>query len=148
MSTEIVGRPPVRGRVTRGRLHHVELWVPDLARAIDSLGWLLTALGYSPYQDWARGRSWLLGDTYIVVEQSSALTANAHDRCRPGLNHLAFQAGDNQQLDQLVSEAANHGWTLLFPDRHPHAGGPEHHAGYLENSDGFEVELVANDEQG
>jgi hypothetical protein len=36
-----------------------------------------------------------------------------------------------------------HGWTLLFPDRHPHAGGPDHYAAYLENTDGFEVELVA-----
>ena len=32
------------------------------------------------------------------------------------------------------------------PDRHPHAGGPEHYAAYLENGDGFEVDLVASDE--
>ncbi|EQD64343.1 Glyoxalase, partial [mine drainage metagenome] len=31
----------------------------------------------------------------------------------------------------------------LFEDRHPHAGGPNHYAAYLENDDGFEVELVA-----
>ena len=35
-------------------------------------------------------------------------------------------------------------WTLLFPDRHPHAGGPDSYAGYLANADGFEVELVAS----
>jgi catechol 2,3-dioxygenase-like lactoylglutathione lyase family enzyme len=34
-------------------LHHVELWVPDLDRAIGSLGWLLEALGYTLFQDWA-----------------------------------------------------------------------------------------------
>jgi len=128
----------------RGLLHHVELWVPDLGRAIDSIGWLLTALGYEPYQDWPDGRSWRLADTYVVVEQSPALTATDHERCRPGLNHLAFHAGDVAQLDRLVAEAANHGWTLMFADRHPHAGGDNHHAGYLENSDGFEVELVAS----
>jgi catechol 2,3-dioxygenase-like lactoylglutathione lyase family enzyme len=131
----------------RGGVHHVELWVPDLARAIDSLGWLLTALGYAPYQNWAEGRSWRLGDTYIVVEHSPALTDNVHDRCRPGLNHLAFGVGDISQLDELITDAADHGWTLLFPDRHPHAGGPDHYAGYLENSDGFEVELVATDDE-
>jgi len=27
-------------------------------------------------------------------------------------------------------------------DRYPHAGGPDHCAAYLENEDGFEVELV------
>lgn len=128
----------------RGALHHVELWVPDLARSIESLGWLLTELGYVPYQDWAAGRSWRLGDTYIVVERSPALTGQIHDRCRPGLNHLAFHAGDIAQLAELVAAAANHGWTLMFADRHPHAGGDDHWAGYLENSDGFEVELVAS----
>jgi len=132
----------------RGALHHVELWVPDLTHAVDSLGWLLAALGYTPYQQWDEGRSWQLGDTYIVVEQSPALTGDVHDRCRPGLNHLAFHVGDGTQLDALMAEAVDHGWTLLFADRHPHAGGPDHQAGYLENSDGFEVELVANNHQG
>jgi catechol 2,3-dioxygenase-like lactoylglutathione lyase family enzyme len=128
----------------RGELHHIELWVPDLTRAIDSLGWLFT----EPYQDWPEGRSWRLGETYIVVEQSPALIGDAHDRRRPGLNHLAFHIGDTTQLDELVVDAAEHGWTLLFSDRHPHAGGPDHHAGYLENSDGFEVELVAHHDEG
>ena len=69
--------------MTRGALHHVELWVPDLTRAVENLGWLLTTLGYTPYQDWPGGRSWRLGDTYIVVEQSPNLSADDHDRCRP-----------------------------------------------------------------
>jgi catechol 2,3-dioxygenase-like lactoylglutathione lyase family enzyme len=129
-----------------GGLHHIELWVPDLPRAIESFGWLLTELGYTQYQDWPRGRSWRLGETYIVFEHSTALTGDLHDRCRPGMNHLAFQAGSRQQVDELVKESANHGWKLLFPDRHPHAGGPDHYAGYLENADGFEIELVATDQ--
>jgi len=130
--------------MTRGELHHVELWVPDLGRAIDSLGWLLAALGYTPFQDWAEGRSWRLGDTYIVIEQSPALTAHIHDRYRPGLNHLALHAGTVEEVSGITAEATGHGWTLLFPDRHPNAGGPDHHASYLENEDGFEIELVAS----
>ena len=126
-----------------GTLHHVELWVPDLPRAVASFGWLLEALGYTPFQDWDNGRSWRLGPTYLVVEQSPALTAAEHDRCRPGLNHLAFRLADARALDALVSEAPRHGWSLLFPDRHPHAGGAHTYAAYLENTDGFEVELVA-----
>ncbi len=125
-------------------LHHVEVWVPDIARALDSWGWLLDALGYEAHQDWQAGRSWRAGDHYLVVEQSSALSAERHDRCRPGLNHLAFHAGRTQDVDRLVGDGPQHGWTLLFPDRHPHAGGPEHYAAYLENTDGFEVELVAD----
>ena len=128
-----------------GSLHHLELWVPDLGRACAEWGWLLAQLGYAPFQEWPDGRSWRLGATYLVVEQSPALTASEHDRLRPGLNHLAFHAGTRQNVDRLAAEGPAFGWTLLFPDRHPHAGGPDHYAAYLANTDGFEVELVAAD---
>jgi catechol 2,3-dioxygenase-like lactoylglutathione lyase family enzyme len=130
--------------MTRGQIHHVELWVPDLDRATSSFGWLLGALGYQTHQNWEHGCSWLLGESYIVIERSPALTSDVHDRHHPGLNHLAFHAGSTSELDQLVAGAFGHGWTLLFPELHPHAGGPDTYAGYLTNSDGFEVELVAD----
>jgi hypothetical protein len=47
-------------------------------------------------------------------------------------------------IEKLVADAVLHGWRLMFPERHPYAGGREHYAAYLENGDGFEVELVAN----
>ncbi|WRZ90812.1 VOC family protein [Streptomyces sp. NBC_01007] len=126
-------------------LHHIELWVPDLGRAVRSWGWLLERLGYAPYQEWPDGRSWRLADTYLVFEQSPALTADHHDRLRPGLNHLAFHVTSRAELDALVQEAPAYGWTLLFPDRHPYAGGSGHRAAYLENTDGFEAELVVRE---
>jgi catechol 2,3-dioxygenase-like lactoylglutathione lyase family enzyme len=126
-----------------GSLHHVELWVPDLERAAAEWGWLLGRLGYERFQDWEHGRSWRLGDTYIVVERSPALTAAEHDRCRPGLNHLAFHAGSRDDVDALAAEGPSRGWVLLFADRHPHAGGPDHYAAYLASTGGFEVELIA-----
>ncbi|GAA3530649.1 hypothetical protein GCM10022419_007070 [Nonomuraea rosea] len=132
---------------TTGALHHVEIWVPDLPRALASWPWLLEELGYTLFQDWPDGRSWRLGATYVVLEQSPALTSDRHDRRRPGLNHLAFHAGDRALVDSLVARAPEHGWSLLFPDRHPYAGGEQHYAAYLENADGFEVELVAALEQ-
>ena len=126
-----------------GTLHHVELWVPDLDRAVASWGWLLASLGYKPFQDWPAGQSWRSGPTYIVVEQSPARTALRHDRCRPGMNHLAFHVATPAMLDELTADAQRNGWRLMFADRHPHAGGDQHYAAYLENDDGFEVELVA-----
>lgn len=125
-----------------GTLHHVELWVPDFSRADASWGWLLGALGYTQFQDFPGGRSWLLGDTYVVIEQSPALTAGEHERCRPGLNHLAFHVATRAGVDELTAGAQEHGWALMFADRHPHAGGEQTYAAYLENEDGFEAELV------
>ena len=128
-----------------GSLHHVELWVPNIDRASAEWGWLLTELGYQPFQDWPGGRSWILDSTYIVVEQSPELAASEHDRKRPGLNHLAFHAGDRAGVDALAAAAPANGWTLLFTDKHPHAGGAHSYAAYLANTDGYEVELTAND---
>lgn len=127
-----------------GTLHHVELWVPDLKRATVSWGWLLEQLGYSLFQEFKAGRSWRLGHTYIVVEQSPAMSAPEHDRLRPGLNHLCFHAESTDLIDSLVMQAPEHGWVLMFPDRHPYAGGENHYAAYLEDLDGFEVELVTD----
>ncbi|MFE4592359.1 VOC family protein [Streptomyces laurentii] len=129
-----------------GALHHVEIWVPDIGRAAASFGPLLEALGYTPFQRWDRGRSWRLGGTYLVCEESPALSAGAHDRLRPGLNHLAFHVATRAEFDRLVDEAVRIGWRLLFPDRHPHAGGEQSCAAYLEDADGFEVELVVSGE--
>ncbi|MET8746199.1 VOC family protein [Streptomyces sp. NPDC004728] len=126
-----------------GTLHHVEIWVPDLDRAISDWQWLLEDLGYTLHQSWNNGRSWNLGPTYLVFEQSPDLTAESHDRCAPGLNHLAFHIDTADRIDLLTAKARENGWTLLFPERHPHAGGNHQHTAYLESRDGFEIELVA-----
>ncbi len=146
---DVAPEAPPRGaaapsRPATGAIHHVELWVPNLDRAIVSWGWLLTSLGYRMFQDWPGGRSWQSGHAYIVVEQSPARTASRHDRCRPGLNHLAFHVAGRELVDELTAEALLHGWKLMFADEHPFAGGPQHYAAYLENADGFEAELVAD----
>ncbi|OON82958.1 VOC family protein [Streptomyces tsukubensis] len=125
-----------------GAIHHVEIWIPDLARVGD-WQWLLQELGYTLHQSWEHGRSWRLHHTYLVLEQSPDLTADRHDRRAPGLNHLAFHVHDESAVDRLARSAPAHGWSLLFADRHPYAGGPQQYAAYLESSDGFEVELVA-----
>ncbi|MFC7306932.1 trifunctional class I SAM-dependent methyltransferase/NUDIX hydrolase/VOC family protein [Streptomyces monticola] len=127
-----------------GGVHHIELWTADLESGEASWGWLLGELGHTPYQRWERGRSWRRGDTYVVLEQSADLTGDRHDRTRPGLNHIAFQLRDRAALDTLVRRAPEHGWRLLFPERHPYAGGAGHYAAYLEDASGFEVELVAD----
>ena len=129
--------------MTHGALHHVELWVPDVTRAEATIGWLLRELGWTEFQRWPAGVSWRLGATYVVVERSPAMGSGPHERTRPGLNHLALHVESPEAVDALTEAAQGHGWELMFADRHPYAGGAEHYAAYLENQDGFEVELVA-----
>lgn len=126
-------------------VHHLELWTHDLSGVVDAFDWLLTELGWLPDHDpaWPAGRIWRHPDgVYLVLEQSPDVYPSAHDRLRPGLNHLALRAADREQLDRLRSQGTAHGWTELFSDRYPHAGGPEHTALFLENRQGFEFEIV------
>ncbi|MGO1183828.1 MAG: reverse transcriptase-like protein [Micrococcaceae bacterium] len=127
-----------------GRLHHVEIWVPDLARARDTLGWLLTELGYRVSGEWSEGSCYQGAGEYIVLEHGPDVADAPHERRQPGLNHLAFYAGPRDAVDALTEAAVERGFTLMFPDRHPFAGGRRHYAAYLESPDGFEVELVAD----
>ena len=79
----------------------------------------------------------------MVLEESPALTG-PHDRTRAGLNHLALRATGRILLDAIQRDCSNHGWTELFADKYPHAGGPKHTALFLENSEGFELEIVVD----
>lgn len=63
----------------------------------------------------------------------------------PRVNHLALSAGPASRVDALMAAAGGFGWTALYQERYPHAGGPQHYAGWLENSAGFKVELVADE---
>lgn len=138
------GQEPAAPAKATGRLHHTEIWVRDFPQAEASLGWLLERLGFVRRDSWATGASWQGSSGYIVIEAGSDVLPADHERRRPGLNHLAFGAGSPADVDLLARRAASHGWKLLFSDTHPHAGGPDHYAAYLENAAGFEVELVAD----
>jgi catechol 2,3-dioxygenase-like lactoylglutathione lyase family enzyme len=124
-------------------LHHLTLWVPDLERARESWTWLLGELGYRADDTTA---SVLLfrhdGGFSVAMEQSPDMVPGMlYSRFRPGLNHLAFTVDDAEQLEAIATGAADHGWSRLPVDTHPIAGGAS--VAYLEDRDGFEVELVA-----
>lgn len=126
-------------------LHHLTLWVPDLRRVAPAWTWLLGTLDYAP--DRAAADAGVLVFRHVdgfalVLEQSSDMVPGAlYSRMRPGLNHLAFHVGSADQLAAVVDGSAAHGWSTLPLDGHPIAGGAD--VAYLEDPNGFEVELVA-----
>jgi catechol 2,3-dioxygenase-like lactoylglutathione lyase family enzyme len=138
----VTDRPGTADRPGRGQLHHLEVYVRDLERSVAFWGWLLTWLGYHPYQEWDEGVSWRLGDTYLAFVEAPP-GAEQLDRRAPGLNHVAFHAGSRDEVDALTRELEDHGVRVLYPERHPYAGGPDHYAVFCEDPDGLKVEVVA-----
>lgn len=124
-------------------LHHVEIWVADADRATQEWTWILNRLGWTPDGEWRGGFSWRAGSHYLSFTEAPRRHGD-HDRRREGLNHLAFHGGAPAEVDRIMAEAPDHGWAPLYAERYPHAGGPDHHAGWLENASGFKVEIVAD----
>lgn len=124
-------------------IHHLQLWVPELSRAERSWGWLLGELGYDLERTWEHGRLWRQGPTAIVVEASPDMVPGMlYSRLRPGLNHVAFNVESLSALDALLEHGPDHGWQALPHDpRHPISRALT--VAYLEDADGFEVELIA-----
>jgi catechol 2,3-dioxygenase-like lactoylglutathione lyase family enzyme len=127
-------------------LHHLELYVGSLPDSVAWWGRVAAALGWEPFQgfdgDWPDGRSWRAADgSYLVLVQSPDLTP--YHRRRVGMNHVALKAGGRETVDALVTELSAAGTRLLYPDRHPFAGGPDHYAAFVLDPDGIKVELVA-----
>jgi len=125
-------------------LHHLTLWVPDLERARESWRWLLGCLGYQadPAFDGVVVMRHPDGPTVALEQSSDMVPGMLYSRMRPGVNHLAFTLPDEASLEEIVGEARQYGWSRLSTDRHPLAPGARDVA-YLEDRDGFEVELVA-----
>ncbi|HSS09414.1 MAG TPA: VOC family protein [Acidimicrobiales bacterium] len=123
-------------------LHHLTLWVPDLNQAEQSWGWLLGELGYVVDRSLDRVVLFRHGSGFAVaLEQSPDMVPGMlYSRLRPGLNHLAFTLDSSSDLGHITSQASDHGWLAMPADRHPIAGGAQ--VAYLEDRDGFEVELV------
>ncbi|MES2950657.1 MAG: VOC family protein [Pseudomonadota bacterium] len=127
-----------------GSLHHVELYVASLEDSRRFWQPFLSRLGYAEFQKWQSGFSFKLAGTYIVFVQAEQehLAAGYH-RKRVGLNHLAFHAASREQVDELTAWAKDSGYQLLYPERHPHAGGQACYALYCEDPNRIKVELVA-----
>ncbi len=127
-----------------GLLSHVEINVSDLERSRAFWGWLLPELGWEPYQSWPTGVSWRLASQYLVfcqVEPRFRLHGPFHRR-RVGLNHLAFAVGCEAIVDRVVEQLPLWGTQLLYPERHPHAGGAGYYGAFFEDPDRIKVEVV------
>ncbi|KAA0548166.1 hypothetical protein FZW96_10605 [Bacillus sp. BGMRC 2118] len=128
----------------KGLLHHLELYVSNLQQSLQFWDWFLQELGYEEYQQWEEGKSYKLGDTYLVfVQVEEHYKQNIYHRKAVGLNHLAFHVDSREEVDELAKAVKEKGYTILYEDRYPFAGGPEYYALFFEDPDRIKVEVVA-----
>ncbi|QFT89024.1 hypothetical protein FIU87_10235 [Bacillus sp. THAF10] len=128
----------------KGILHHVELYVSNLAESKIFWGWLLEELGYTSYQSWDKGHSWKLNDTYLVfVQTEDEYLEPSYHRKRVGLNHLAFHVESRREVDELTEKLVERNIPILYQENHPFAGGKDYYAVFFEDPDRIKVELVA-----
>ena len=89
--------------MTKGMIHHLEIYVSNLEESTIFWEWLLSELGYTPYQKWDKGQSYKLNDTYLVfVQTEDEYLDVAYHRKRVGLNHLAFHAKSREHVDKIT----------------------------------------------
>ncbi|MFN8790099.1 MAG: VOC family protein [Bdellovibrionales bacterium] len=127
-----------------GKPHHIEIYCSDLAKSEQFWSWFLGSLGYKSFQKWSGGISFKLAETYFVFVQAAEKHLSIpYHRCRPGLNHLAFHASSRRHVDQMTAQLKERNVSILYEDRHPHAGGSTSYAVFFEAPDRIKVELVA-----
>ena len=126
-----------------GALHHVEIYVRDLNISREFWNWLLSKLGYTVFQEWDSGVSFIKGDCYLVfVQTEERWLEPGYHRCRAGLNHLAFHGGTEEFIDAITRDLESRGVNILYRDRHPFANGPDSYSVFFEDPDRMKVEIT------
>lgn len=126
-------------------VHHIELYVSDLERAIDFWTPFMARLGFEG-ERWSVGMNYIAGETdpYVsLLEAPKDHVASGHHRKRIGMNHLAFKASSRKQVDELRDWVKQAGHRLLYDDRYPYATAPDYYALFCEDPDRIKLEVVA-----
>lgn len=130
--------------MAKRRIHHIELYVSDLKQSMNFWSWFLKDLGYELYQEWEKGQSYILDESYIVfVQTEERFMEIPYHRCGVGLNHLAFHADSREEVDEMTEKIKARGIQILYPEKHPYAGGEDYYAVFFEDPDRIKVEFVA-----
>ena len=127
-------------------LHHVEIYVSDLAVSRSFWAQLLGKIGYHESDSWDGGFTLANGkDAYLTFVQVTAKYASrSYHRSGVGLNHLAFAVDGQKTVDDLRQYCMDDSTALLYDERYPFAnGGADYYALFIEDPDRIKVEFVA-----
>lgn len=126
-------------------LHHVEIYVSNLAASKTFWRNLLRRVGYRQTGSWGQGFTLSNGaDPYLTfVQVVPKHAARRYHRCGVGLNHLAFKVPSREAVDALREYCRKKKIPMLYDERYPFAtGGTDYYALFLEDPDRIKVEFV------
>jgi len=130
-----------------GVIHHIEIYVSDINKSTAFWQWLLTEkFSYKVFQKWDSGISFKFESSYIVfVQTEKKYAANSYNRKNTGLNHLAFHCTSRNFVDDLTIDLKYRNIEILYPEKHPYAGGENYYAVFFEDPDRIKVEVVVSE---
>ncbi len=100
-------------------LHHIEIYVRNLSATRDFYDCILTKLGYKIFQEWDAGFSYKCDREYIVFVQVKAKYKKFdYNRCRVGLNHIAFCSDEKSTIDEIITELKNRNVNFLYDNNY------------------------------
>lgn len=127
-------------------LHHIEIYVSDLAISRAFWSDLLSKIDYRESSSWDEGFTLNDGqNTYLTfVQITEKYSSHTYHRCGVGLNHLAFAVNGREVVDTIRQHCIDTGITLLYDKLYPFPnGGSDYYALFIEDPDRIKVEFVA-----
>ncbi|MGJ7602772.1 VOC family protein [Variovorax sp. LT1R20] len=127
-------------------LHHVEIYVSNLAVTRAFWSELLAQIGYTVTADFGDGFTLSVAeDAYLTfVQVADKHASHEYHRSGVGLNHLAFKVSSRERVDALRQLCLERRYQCLYDERYPFSnGGTDYYALYVEDPDRIKVEFVA-----
>lgn len=123
-----------------GGVHHLDLTVSDLAAATAFYDRVLPELGFRRLEDAPEGPLWAGASVELGLQP--ARRAAPHDRCAPGLHHLALAAPSRAEVDRVHATLVSRGVRILDPPGHYPQYCEGYYAFFFEGPDGVKLECV------
>lgn len=132
-----------------GSVNHIALVASDFARSCEFYDHVLNFMGYTRVEMPEHVQTlmkttavaWASQHGSITLRPAKSTGAELYDRYAPGLNHLAFNAEQREDVDRFHQLLKAIGATVLDPPtEYPYA--PNYYAVYCADPDGIKLELV------
>ena len=129
-----------------GSFRHLMVYVSEFSRSKEFYDAILGFMGYTlahgseTYGMWNPTQG---GCSFGIVQSPFGLSSIPHHRGTPGFHHLAFNAADRNQIDDLYKDVLLEiGASILDPPDTCADYGPTYYAVYFEDPDGMKLEVA------